>query len=96
MRLERTGVRLGDQTFGSIAGAGSIAGGIAGRCGERGDNGASSVNSTIGGSAMADGPATGGIGAADELLDFARSQSSGPAGAAGAGSLAVAGKRGSG
>ena len=40
--------RPGDQTFGSSAD--STAGGIAGRCGERGDSGASSVSSTIGGS----------------------------------------------
>src|SRR5476651_431209 len=85
--------RLGDHTLGSSVG--STAGGIAGRCGGRGDSGASSVSSTIGGSNAAGGTGADGMDVAicvDMGLDLARSQSSGP----GAGSLAVAGKWGSG
>jgi len=86
--------RLGDQTFGSFAG--SVAGGAAVRGAGRGDNGASSVNSTIGWSGAGCGIETGGMGTDGEGavtgLDFTRSQSRGP----GAGSLTVVGNRGSG
>ena len=73
-----------------------------GRCSGRGDSGASSWISRTGGSAGAGGVGAGGADAAGIGIggvgidgaagfDFERSQSSGP----GAGSLAVAGKRGS-